>query len=608
MFFCECMARVATTRETCARSEFNLCPMCWMPLYLDQKKPADLSWELVQVLFKGKPAFSIEADGYKHERPKLVFGISRLHPGATSNCQDCHFIHESVFTQLDRFVNPWDRDVVNGEPKRIDNVRDLTIQMTNFGYSVEDIPSFHAKISVRDGLWTGVCDFLQCFPEGNPTDGGVERNMAHFSQNEVMKTIMGTFAGCRDCNSKMTVNSYILPLFTILTKGVDLGDVEAEPEAGRNKSKRKRVKVTATKVLKKDQGVADFFDDEKMMFYVLLCGMIEEEDAIFTVTLDPGDSYSVVVINDGSRCASWRFRFVLLWCLLQILFSVWENAKTSPVFRHHLSYVYEGIQDFYLSFILFSLHCANGRFLISGSHMQFSTFHFFYSSHLPFFLMGGAGNPHSLNSLSGLILEGCRFNFQRNKGDVRRQFDQIKQKIKLFWMSHVKPLSDFLHGRADVGQYANFFCTPVSATSMTEQSTRIPLDVESFSRYFTGGPGYWFHFKTITMRNIEADCGLYFNTGTIPTVNQVWAQWYGQLCSSINHLGAPAVHLSAVLREIGGGGRSRRIPTPGRRPPKDELLFRRSLAAGVHPPEHVCRSLVAGVHPPEHIVERDRLG
>ena len=67
-----------------ARSEFNLCPMCWTPLYLDQTNPVDLSWEMVQIVFKGKPAFSIEADGYKHERPVLVFGVSRLHSGAKS--------------------------------------------------------------------------------------------------------------------------------------------------------------------------------------------------------------------------------------------------------------------------------------------------------------------------------------------------------------------------------------------------------------------------------------------------------------------------------------------------------------------------------------------
>jgi hypothetical protein len=542
-----------------------------MPLYLDQTKPADLSWETVQIMFKGKPAFSIEADGYKHERPKLVFGISRLHPDASSNCQDCHFIHESVFTLSDRFRNPWDRTVTKDEQKFIVRKNDLTSQLRNLGFSGEYIPTFHENISVKRGLWTGVYDFLECFPRDGEASMGVlnpdnvSENMRNIESNDLMKTIKGTFAGCRDCNSKMTVNTYISHLFKLLIQSDDLEDMQVEAGAKSGSAKRKRVAGFVDKILKKDQGRNDLFDDEKMMFYVLLCGMIEDGDTIDENRDDGGEFYAMT-IKDDLRCASWRFRFVLLWCLLQILFSVWENSKTRISFRHHLSYVYQGIQDFYLSFIFFSLHCANGSTLFGGNRMQFYTFHFFYSSHLPFFLMDGAGNPHFLNSLSSLVLKDCTFNFQKDIGVVRSQFDQLKLKVKQFWVSHVKPLSDFIHGRQMSFRHSHFFSSPQNAMLMSESGERIPLNVESFSRFFTGGPGYWFHFKRITMCNIEADCKLYFETERLAMVKQLWAQWYKQLCSRIMPLGInppvrsrlAAVHLSAVLREIGGSGRWRR--------------------------------------------------
>jgi hypothetical protein len=92
------VGRAAALIETSGKKGFNLCPMCWMPLYVGERSnKEDESWGLVQFVFKGKPAFSIEADGSKRERPVTVFGVSELHPGASSNCQDCHFIHSSVY-------------------------------------------------------------------------------------------------------------------------------------------------------------------------------------------------------------------------------------------------------------------------------------------------------------------------------------------------------------------------------------------------------------------------------------------------------------------------------------------------------------------------------
>ena len=66
-----------------AKREFNLCPMCWMPLYASKIGAVDKAWAQVQTVFKGKPAYSIEKEGSKAEHPVLVFGVSELmHPDA----------------------------------------------------------------------------------------------------------------------------------------------------------------------------------------------------------------------------------------------------------------------------------------------------------------------------------------------------------------------------------------------------------------------------------------------------------------------------------------------------------------------------------------------
>jgi hypothetical protein len=63
------------------------------------------------------------------------------------------------------------------------------------------------------------------------------------------------------------------------------------------------------------------------------------------------------------------------------------------------------------------------------------------------------------------------------------------------------------------------------------------LNVQTFRDFFNRGPGYWFHFKQITMAKIERDCKLYFDSNEIELVKQVWANWYGYLCKCVLRLG-----------------------------------------------------------------------
>lgn len=541
--------RMNSSTAKASKYEFNLCPMCWMPLNVDGAKSEDALWQLVQLVFKGKPAFSIEADGYKHERPVLVFGVSPLHPDAKSNVEECHFIHNSVYADSARVSNNWLTEIIPNTPKKMSNKLDLRLFLGRAGYREPD--KFVEMTNIKDGLLTGVFEFV-------PAD--VDESMLRFGSSLVVSLIAKTFPGCRDCNQKMTVSKLIEPLFMCLIPMQDTQEVARRPRA----IKRKLV----VRKFVPEKGVK--IPNETMLYYIMLGGMLDKNDII----TETPDSYCYTIV-DRDRCLSWKFRFVLLWCLIQILFSVWEGETIGKVFKHHISYVYSGIQDFYLSFLFFALHCANGRSNVPvvDTPLDFDAFHFFYSTHLPFFLIKGGVNGRNIVSLSECILQGIQFIRPEytDKEGIRRQFDSLKGAVLSFWNRHFKPLSDFIHGGHD-SMYSAYFCSPERAMLLRNgnEDDGKKLDVETFSHYFTNEPGYWFHFKYITMVKIERDCKLYCEQySNMPLVQQVWKQWYGCLCTCIQRLGLRragvnaqfhgVVNLSLVLRALYPGARWRMI-------------------------------------------------
>ena len=549
--------RMNMTTMKASKHEFNLCPMCWMPLKVNGDKAEDALWQLVQLVFKGKPAFSIEADGYKHERAVLVFGVSPLHPDAKSNCEECHFIHVSVFAESHRFHNPWLREIISEEPIKMDEKADLMslLSRANNKDLTTMLNTFVSSINTTDGLWTGVLDFL-------PLE--VELSMKQFGSSLVLNLIIKTFPGCRDCNQKMTVSKFIWPLFKCLMPSEDaqIGQVGRKRKPARRNVNRKMLKPI----------IKGRLPNEKMLFYILLGGMLDKKDVI----KETENNYVFSVV-DNSRRLSWRFRFVIMWSLIQILLSAWEGTTISNVFRHHISYVYSGIQDFYLSFLFFSLHCANGSSVVRGAEtpLDFDAFHFFYSTHLPFFLINERRNPGKHISLSEYILKGIKFTQpeETDKAGVRGQFDLLKKAVLKFWNDDFKPLSDFIHGKGSTrvdSVHAKYFSSPESAMELRKRGSddAKPLDVETFSHYFTKDPGYWFHFKYITMIKIERDCKLYYEQyKDINLVQNVWAQWYGCLCTCVKRLGLRragilahgAANLMSVLHALYPGARWRMI-------------------------------------------------
>jgi hypothetical protein len=171
--------------------------------------------------------------------------------------------------------------------------------------------------------------------------------------------------------------------------------------------------------------------------------------------------------------------------------------------------VYSGIQDFYLSFLYFTLHCANNYVLHGGAHeLGFKEFHFFYSTHLPFFLKKKGKNNQNHRTLIDFVVNSRdEFVFPegRTKAEVRIQFDKLKTRILAFWTTHVKPLSDFIHCAPPNPPnpiYSAFFCPPSSTITLLQGCAALPLTVESFGNYFTqGGTGEYFSILFIIITN-----------------------------------------------------------------------------------------------------------
>jgi hypothetical protein len=155
------------------------------------------------------------------------------------------------------------------------------------------------------------------------------------------------------------------------------------------------------------------------------------------------------------------------------------------------------------------LHCANNSVQHGGAHeLGFKEFHFFYSTHLPFFLKKTGNNPQNHRTLIDFVVNSQDefvFTEVRTKAEVRTQFDKLKTRILSFWTNHFKPLSDFIHcvppNQPD-SVYSAFFCLPLATIALIRGCANLPLTVESFGNYFTrGGMGEYFSILFIIITN-----------------------------------------------------------------------------------------------------------
>lgn len=560
--------------ELCSKQEFNTCPLCWMPLFIDHTQKEDLIWGMVQMVFKSKPAFSIRASKYKHERPYMVFGVSPLIPKTTSmqssdyitNCQGCHFIHRCSDV-MSNFTAVWQ----SVQPRN--NLKPVFQRSQN-----HIIYGIYQRLNKTDGmLFGGVDDIFPKIP-------GSGDGMKNFQDNNVFSTVSsGTFSGCIDCNSKMTINKYFNVLFEMLVSDDKKQSIEVAAKAqakrlqagrgrpsggggGRSGNRVRALTDAALENIAKQAVLKDIdnnFSTEVKTYYIILSGLLDSGQII---TTDPSNYLFTQPVAD---IPMWSYRYVVIWCLLQIIFACWEESTIEPRFKHHVTYVYEGIQNFYLSLLFFAMHSTRGVMLPLNSPIRFNVFHFFYSSHLPFFLISRGIKNANQRSLSACALDKQVLTFSNgvNITIMRAQFTSLKASVMKFWNECFEPLSDFLLGINTEPVYEMFFCDLNAATRMSDQAIRRELTVQSFKDFFTASPDYWFHFKSITMPRIEQDCERYYQTQPTQLGKQVWAQWYNYFCQCVLRLGmrqgqiinsrfrllgdGPRIHLATYLRAYG---------------------------------------------------------
>jgi hypothetical protein len=529
--------------------------MCWMPLYASKIGAVDKAWAQVQTVFKGKPAYSIEKEGSKAERPVLVFGVSELmHPDAKVNCEDCHYVHKSMSEKMKKLGDLWMEAVELTRRKEIKTLDSIDKKLKTLGFE-KGVESF-VDYCVKNGISDGVLEFTQIFD--SPTA------MSHFNSSGCRATMFNTFAGCRDCNLKMTAIKYVHQIYQkmVAASGRQPKGRAARPVSAGVAGRAKRPAIDPADNPKLNPGT----DTEAAMQCFLFGGLLHANDRLYSVPYENHMAY-YFEINDQERCDTWAFRFCVLWCLYQVLFCVWENRTIGWSFRHHVSYVYSGIQNFYLALLFYVLHCANGN----RDTIDFETFNFFYASHLPFFLMKNDSSKTS-RSLSAMLLDedidpkeepDARAFEEYTAAKLRQEFGTLKTKVLGLWESHFKSLSLFIHGSDELYSnkeaYTAFFCDPRAATTMSRHSEHsggesIP-DVTTSSRVFNTGPGYWFHFKSITMAKIEMDSELYYASHDDPLIRQMWADWYRHLCFRIRQLDTAGVRLAAVAShfQLGDG-------------------------------------------------------
>jgi hypothetical protein len=345
--------------------------------------------------------------------------------------------------------------------------------------------------------------FANAFRPGSSMDVFIQAHF-HPGQNGIVAANLGavrslsenmmnsTFAGCVDCNKVMS--------FPNLKPA---GHIYAIFEA---------LFPTAR---------ADDFDIETMTHYIMLCGALDRRDLVQVGT-------KINFKIHDSKKDSWCFRYITMWCALQILLCQWHIAETRDEQRHHLDYILTGVMDFYMSLWFFAMHQV---FFRQGGlvKLEFHAFHFYYSSILPL----NENNKLHMN-LSRYVLPDNTFTSKRpdNLDGMQQHMKDIYDCMMDAWTRKFRPLSDvILSGTVGFDGFA-YYCK-VNQVIQIDQAMMvipIPLTIEKFIDKLTPY-WYWLHFKNITLRLIAHLCEDYKDQLPLnpSTARTLWFQWCRQL-------------------------------------------------------------------------------
>jgi len=570
--------------EKRAKLANNICPICWMPLSIGEGKVAEC-WRAVQMAFKGKPAFSIRNPNGIGDvsRPVKAFGINPLTGSTQANCEQCHYVHFSMFGDHSDLNNLW------------------------YGCEFfQNIPMCNneAEPTKLDVFYSGIREDRSIFSVAvsNPKFNDYIRNaLEDDNSNWKMITILAVkmfrfFPGCTDCNSHMTISKLIETLFDQLFPSDTYVSRFPAPDAPvQNPPIHQRPKNKFRKSRKKKE-----FDVEEMIHYLMLSGMLKAGIDVQNI--------SRFSIADLDRRKTWTLKYIIMWCALQIIFCQWNIKQTAGSIGHHRNYMFFGTMDFYMSLWFYALHCLGStekpqsmdlttikKEAIERTYtddketlaenmapytikkpLDFEEFHYYYTSVFPFFLNKHYpnGKIHSNLSLSVFSLgDGPDFDASSSTlvglerpdillNAVRNNLGLVYEKVFTAWGNYVSTFSAMIHNdfaipsdedlvlsvlRANIGL---FFIKPSEIIAKRGVKERLNLDIDTFidhqSPYW-----YWFHFKNITMPQIRRLCREYdretlqgqasphFKPDRVVCIT-LWRRWFQLFDARVRALGASA--------------------------------------------------------------------
>lgn len=455
-----------------AKRAFNLCPICWMPLSLTGSTEERDRWTAVQVLFKSKPAFSVyDYKEKKHVgRPVNAFGHHYLFGTDSANMQKSHYVHYSFFGKQPRNMGVW---------------------MIGSGADAAEFAIDPGNVKGTQGIETRLENgFLTTAMEDSRMNAMLQNRAESgaYNQDAVKQTASaifnGEFAGCVDCNNKMTIANYVGNIFEM---------------AFYRYYAKARSQNSAT------------LHAEDHLHFIMLTGVLKTGDVF---SRDGG--YWFGIRPEDTRKKTWMLKYITMWCALQVLFCLWHIGDMSDDVRHHGEYLYMGVMDFYLGLWLFVMHDSQRG--DGGDKLHFEEFHFYYTSCY--------AKSKNYNNLSRYVLRNTGvISKAESLHDTIDQLKSIFSAMRSVWGDHgeFQSFSNSIH----VNRLPAFFQPVDVIIQRRNWAERQPLlEIDNFAH-----ARYWFHFKHITFNNIRLACEVADKAIRLPAHSAVvkkaiWRGWY----------------------------------------------------------------------------------
>ena len=290
-----CMAGVDTGRlNKLVKRSFNLCPISWMPVCVGKRGDEAKLWCCVQVAFKNKPSESTENTLTTERNRRLhAFGM----PFADYNCNGAHFLHRSSNVQG---AMDWDSVWLNPP---INDTAPVKFEL----YGVEPRKSgrFFKTTCVENGIFNKLTDSASsAAPSEISLFKLIQDGFDVKLFDPVVLRIFTLFAGCKDCNGKMTINEYTADLFDLFYDRT-MFELKTTGDGTDSQPKTRRWNPGVNN---------DCFSNEVSIHYLLLSGMVNSADI--------NETNGTFYVKDLSRPSSClvlshdtRFSILLQICL-----------------------------------------------------------------------------------------------------------------------------------------------------------------------------------------------------------------------------------------------------------------------------------------------------